>query len=175
MNIKNIISKNIRAVPQRGVAFENADYPFLMSSANVYKSITSALLELLKDYAFDYVVGIEATGFPIAGALAFEKDAGLVMMRKFGKLPGEVVLSEKFILPYKKEETQFEIQKDIKLKDKKVLLFDEALDSGQTLKYAVSLLEKAGAKNLTVCTITNLPKIYKISSFEVKSLIYGSY
>lgn len=175
MDIGELVSKNLRSVPQRGLEFENADYPFFMTNKDYYHQTLDALLESIKNKEFDYVVGMEATGLPIAGAIAYEKNAGLVMIRKFGKLPGEVIVSDPFFLPYKKNEVQLEIQKDIVLNNMKVLLFDEAIDTGSTLISAVSLLQKAGANNIQILTITNLPKIKQINGFELNSLIYGTY
>ncbi len=173
--IKKVINDSIRSIEQRGVQNLNADYPFMMANKTAFKSICDSLIAEAKKLNIDFVAGIEATGFPMAGVLAFSLNQGLIMIRKEGKLPGAVVLSEEFLLPYKNEKIKLEIQKDIELKNKTVLLFDEAIDSGNTLKNAVKLLYKADAKNVIVLTITNYPNLRDIERAKVISLIFGEY
>lgn len=174
-DIRSLLQKHVRSVEQRGVENLNADYPFLLAQSEAYPVLCDALLEKIAHIGVDYVAGIEALGFPIAGALAYARRTGFLSIRKDGTLPGEVIQSESFTIPYKNRHTKLEIQQDVPLSDKHVLLFDEAIDTGVSLTHAVRLLQKAGASVPAVLTLTNYPDIREIQGVPVISLIYGQY
>lgn len=174
-DIRALLQKHVRAVQQRGVENLNADYPYLFSKAEAYPVLCDALLEKIKDVHFDYIASIETLGFPMAGAIAYARRVGFISIRKEGTLPGDVFQSEAFTVPYKKRETILEIQKDIPFINKKVLLFDEAIDTGVSLTHAVHLLKTAGADVPAVLTLTNYPNFQKIEGIDVLSLVYGPF
>lgn len=97
------------------------------------------------------------------------------MIRKENKLPGDVVLSDSYFLPYKKINNKLEMQKDLDLKDKTILLFDEAIDTGATLKTAIDLIKKFEPEKIIILTISNFPNIKSFNDIEVLSLVYGPY
>lgn len=173
--ILGVLQKYVRAIEQRGVENLNADYPYLLAEPDAYAKICDALLEKITDVPFDYVAAIEALGFPLGGAIAHTRRVGFISIRKEGALPGTVLQSPSFSVPYKKRETRLEIQKDIPLHGKKVLLFDEAIDTGVSLTHAADLLAKAGAEVATILTITNYPDIKKIGAIPVLSLVSGKF
>lgn len=174
-DIRTLLQKHVRAVEQRGVENLNADYPYLFSKTEAYPVLCDALLEKIKNIHFDYVASIETLGFPMAGAIAHARRVGFIAIRKEGTLPGAVIQSENFTVPYKKRETVLEIQKDIPLEGKNVLLFDEAIDTGASLMHALDLLKMAGAGVPAVLTLTNYPNLQKIEEIDVLSLIYGPF
>lgn len=174
-NILRLLQKYVRAVEQRGVDNLNADYPYLLAEPEAYPVICDALLEKIADLPFDYVAAIEALGFPIGGAIAHARRVGFISIRKEGSLPGDVSQTAPFIVPYKNRQTRLEIQKDIPLSGKNVLLFDEAIDTGASLTQAVHLLTAAGAQIPSVLTITNYPNIRHIVKIPVISLVYGPF
>jgi len=89
--------------------------------------------------AFDLVAGVEARGFVLAAAAARGTDTGMLMLRKPGKLPGEV-LSESYELEY--GSAALEIHSG--LNGSRILLLDDVLATGGTLAAASTLLERAG-------------------------------
>jgi Adenine/guanine phosphoribosyltransferases and related PRPP-binding proteins len=97
------------------------------------------LYEIYKDKGITKIVGIESRGFVMASALAVKLGAGVVLCRKPGKLPGETVSET-----YEKEygEDTIEIHKDAITEDDVVLLHDDLLATGGTMKAALDLVKK---------------------------------
>lgn len=173
--MQDLLQKYVRCVEQRGVDNLNADYPYLFTEKDAFPALCDALIEKVADIPFDYIASIEALGFPMAGAIAHSRRTGFISIRKEGSLPGDVLQSEPFTVPYKKRPTVLEIQKDIPLKGKSVILFDEAIDTGVSLTHAVDLLISTGAHVSAVLTMTNFPNIKNIRDIPVLSLIYGPF
>ncbi len=105
---------------------------------------------------FDSIVGIEARGFIIGGALAYTLGKGFVPIRKAGKLPGEVE-KEEYALEYGTD--TIEIHKDGLAKGEKVLVIDDLLATGGTALASAALIEKLGAEIVEMAFIVNLPDI----------------
>jgi adenine phosphoribosyltransferase len=93
--------------------------------------------------SIDVVVSSEARGFILGGALAYELGVGFVPIRKKGKLPSNVVS-----LTYQKEyeSDTIEIHKDSIEPGQRVLLIDDLLATGGTIKANAELVEKLGGK-----------------------------
>ena len=105
---------------------------------------------------FDMVVGIEARGFIVGGALSYTLGRGFVPVRKVGKLPGEVV-SHEYQLEYGTDTV--EVHKDAIQKGSKVLLVDDLLATGGTALAAATLIEKLGGEVTEMAFIVNLPDV----------------
>lgn len=93
--------------------------------------------------AFDVVAGIEARGFVLAAAVAYASGAGLVPIRKAGKLPRATV-SAAYALEY--GEAVLEVHADAFEPGTRVLLLDDVLATGGTAAAAISLVEQAGGQ-----------------------------
>ena len=106
------------------------------------------------DIPIDMIVGIEARGFIIGGALSYTLGKGFVPIRKRGKLPAEVV-SHEYELEYGKDTV--EMHKDAIRKGSKILLVDDLLATGGTALAAASLVEKLGGSVSELAFIVNLP------------------
>ena len=106
------------------------------------------------DIPIDIIVGIEARGFIIGGALSYTLGKGFVPIRKRGKLPAEVV-SHEYELEYGKDTV--EMHKDAIRKGSKILLVDDLLATGGTALAAASLVEKLGGSVSELAFIVNLP------------------
>ncbi len=105
---------------------------------------------------FDLIVGIEARGFIIGGALSYTLGRGFVPIRKIGKLPAEVERYE-YELEYGTDTV--EIHKDAIEKGMKVLLVDDLLATGGTAAAAAALIEKLGGEVAEMAFIVNLPDV----------------
>jgi adenine phosphoribosyltransferase len=105
---------------------------------------------------FDVIVGIEARGFIIGGALSYTLGKGFVPIRKVGKLPAEVV-SHEYELEYGTDTV--EMHKDAVGEGEKVLLVDDLLATGGTALAAAALIEKLGGKVTEMSFIVNLPDV----------------
>jgi adenine phosphoribosyltransferase len=89
----------------------------------------------------DAVAGVEARGFLLAAAAAYELGVGVLVVRKPGKLPREVI-SESYDLEY--GSTSLEVQPSDFAPGTRILLLDDVLATGGTLSAAASLIERAG-------------------------------
>ena len=139
MNNK-ILLDNLRCIPDwpiKGVNFR--DVTTLFKNPKSLKEISDELYELYKDKGINKIVGIESRGFVMSSALATRIGAGVVLCRKPGKLPCETVQQS-----YAKEYgiDTIEIHKDAIEEGDVVLLHDDLLATGGTMKAACDLVKK---------------------------------
>ena len=119
----------------------------MFKSAECVKEMEKELVELYKDKGITKIVGIESRGFVMSSALAIELGAGIVLCRKPGKLPCETVQQS-----YAKEYgiDTIEIHKDAINENDVVLLHDDLLATGGTMKAACDLVRKFNPKKIYV-------------------------
>jgi adenine phosphoribosyltransferase len=98
----------------------------------------------------DKVVGIEARGFILGAPVAYHFGAGVIPVRKKGKLPHDTV-DEEYALEY--GTASLEIHRDAVKPGERVLVVDDVLATGGTAKAAANLVERIGGK---VCGIACL-------------------
>jgi len=147
MNNKTLM-KNLRCIkdfPQKGINFR--DVTTLFKSAECLRIMENELYDIYKDKGITKIVGIESRGFVMASALAVRLGAGVVLCRKPGKLPAETV-QESYSKEYGVD--TIEIHKDAITKDDIVLLHDDLLATGGTMKAAYNLVKKFNPKNIYV-------------------------
>jgi adenine phosphoribosyltransferase len=104
----------------------------------------------------DYIAGVEARGFLIGGAIAYELRKGLVPIRKKGKLPYETV-SHEYELEYGTD--SIEIHIDAVKKGDRVLIIDDLLATGGTSLACAALIEKLGGQVVELAFIVDLPDV----------------
>lgn len=142
------LMKNLRCIkdfPQKGINFR--DVTTLFKSAECLRIMEDELVDLYKDKGITKIVGIESRGFVMASALAVKLGAGVVLCRKPGKLPAETV-QESYSKEYGTD--TIEIHKDAITKDDVVLLHDDLLATGGTMKAAYNLVKKFNPKKIYV-------------------------
>jgi adenine phosphoribosyltransferase len=105
------------------------------------------------DPGFDAVVGVEARGFLLAAAVAYDAGVGLIPVRKAGKLPRQS-LSADYALEY--GTATLELHADAVRPGQRVLVVDDVLATGGTLAAAISLVEQAGAVVAAVSVVVEL-------------------
>jgi len=118
-----------------------------------------AIDQLLHPYAgvrFDKVVGLEARGFILGGAVAHQLSAGFVPIRKKGKLPGAVI-SEEYHLEY--GEAVVEIHDDAIQPGEKILVVDDLLATGGTAEAGIKLIERLGGEIIGCAFVIDLPDL----------------
>ena len=145
MNNKLLLD-NLRSIPDwpiKGVNFR--DVTTLFKSPEALKEINDAMYELYKDKGITKIVGIESRGFVMSSALAIRLGAGVVLCRKPGKLPCETV-QESYAKEYGID--TIEIHKDAINENDVVLLHDDLLATGGTMKAACDLVKKFHPKKV---------------------------
>ena len=134
--IETFISK-IPDYPKPGILFY--DISTLISNDQAFKASVDKLYDLIKNYKFELIAGIDARGFIFASSLAYKLNKGFVMIRKKNKLPGKTI-SIDYDLEYGKDT----LEVNVNLRSKDILLVDDLLATGGTANAACKLLEKSG-------------------------------
>lgn len=141
-----VLMKNLRCIPDwpiKGVNFR--DVTTLFKSAECLRIITNEMVDLYKDKGITKIVGIESRGFVMSSAVALQLNAGIVLCRKPGKLPCETV-QESYAKEYGID--TIEIHKDAINENDMVLLHDDLLATGGTMKAACDLVKKFNPKKV---------------------------
>jgi adenine phosphoribosyltransferase len=136
------VKAKLRRIPEfKGVVFW--DITPILKDKRTFRECIKRLAEHYKGKKIDVVVSNEARGFIIGAPLAYELGVGFVPIRKKGKLPSKCVN-----LTYKKEYEcdTIEIHEDAVEPGQKVLLIDDLLATGGTVKANVDLVEKLGGE-----------------------------
>lgn len=153
MNNETLI-KNLRNVPDfpiPGIQFK--DVSTLFKNSKCMKIMVNELYDIYKDQGITKVVGIESRGFVVGAALAVKLGAGFVMCRKPGKLPAQTV-QESFMKEYGKD--TIEIHSDAINENDVVLLHDDLLATGGSMKAAYNLVQKFAPKKTYINFIIEL-------------------
>lgn len=141
-----VLMKNLRCIPDwpiKGVNFR--DVTTLFKSAECLRIITNEMVDLYKDKGITKIVGIESRGFVMSSAVALQLNAGIVLCRKPGKLPCETV-QESYAKEYGID--TIEIHKDAINENDVVLLHDDLIATGGTMKAACDLVKKFNPKKV---------------------------
>ena len=139
--------------PKPGILFRDI-FPVLRN-ATTFKLLTEVLVDHVKTNSPDVevIVGLESRGFLFGPIMAQELGVSFVPVRKAGKLPGETI-QVTYSLEYGQDKC--EIQKDSIKAGVKVVIVDDLLATGGTMKAACDLLEKASANILDCLVIIEL-------------------
>lgn len=145
MNNETLLA-NLRSIPDwplPGINFR--DVTTLFKEPECIKIICDEMYDLYKDKGITKIVGIESRGFVMSSALAIRLGAGVVLCRKPGKLPCDTVQQS-----YAKEYgvDTIEIHKDAITPDDVVLVHDDLLATGGTMKAACDLVKKFNPKKV---------------------------
>ncbi|WP_302626535.1 adenine phosphoribosyltransferase [uncultured Eubacterium sp.] len=138
------VEKYIRSIPdfpEPGIIFR--DITTVMQDAEGFKIAIDAMVEKIKDLDFDLVVGLEARGFAFGTPIAYAVNKGFIPVRKKGKLPCETI-SQKYDLEYGSAEIEMHV--DAISPGQKVVIADDLIATGGTVKAAIDLVEKLGGE-----------------------------
>lgn len=138
-NLVKTMIRDVHDFPKEGIVFK--DITTAIKDPETFKRIIDFLTEQYKDKKIDYVAGIESRGFIFGAPLAYNLGAGLVLLRKPGKLPADVD-SVTYDLEYGTD--TIEIHKDAIEQGKRVVLIDDLLATGGTAAAACQLITKTG-------------------------------
>ena len=137
--------------PIKGIQFK--DVSTLFKDAECLRIMVEELYEIYKDKGITKVVGIESRGFIVGAALAFRLGAGFVMCRKPGKLPAETRKAT-YMKEYGKD--TIEIHTDAITENDVVLLHDDLLATGGSMKAAYDLVKEFNPKKVYINFIIEL-------------------
>ena len=123
--------------PKPGILFY--DITTLLKDADAYREAIRLMLDPYRAEKVDIVIGMESRGFIFSAPMAIELSAGLVPVRKLGKLPAET-LSVEYALEY--GSNTLEIHRDAIEPGQKVLIVDDLLATGGTVQGTIELVER---------------------------------
>jgi adenine phosphoribosyltransferase len=151
------IKSKIRTIPhfpKQGIMFR--DITTLLKDAQGFRKTVDEFVQRYTGADIDVIVGLEARGFILGGAIAHQLGKGFVPIRKAGKLPGKKV-SHEYTLEYGKD--KIEVHEDAIKKGDRVLIVDDLLATGGTALAAAALVEKLGGVVTEMAFIVDLPEV----------------
>ncbi len=143
--------RNVPDFPKKGIMFR--DITTVFKDAACLHELAEGMCEMYKNKGITKVLGIESRGFIMGPIVANHIGAGFVTIRKPGKLPADTLQQE-----YEKEygTDKIEIHKDALSADDVVLIHDDLLATGGTMKAAYDLVKKFGIKKVYINFIIEL-------------------
>ncbi len=155
-NKKNVIDyiRTIPDFPHEGIMFR--DVTTLFSDPRGFRICIDQLLSPYAGMRIDKVVGLEARGFILGGAVAHQLSVGFVPIRKKGKLPGKTI-EQAYKLEY--GDAVMEVHDDAILPGEKVLVVDDLLATGGTAEAGIKLIERMGGEVVSAAFVIDLPEL----------------
>ena len=153
MTIKSHI-RTIPHYPKQGVMYR--DITTLLKDSVSFRATINELVNRYTGAKIDVVAAVEARGFIIGAALAFQLGVGFVPIRKKGKLPAETV-GQDYELEYGTD--RIEMHVDAVSKGDYVLLVDDLIATGGTAEAACKLVENMGGSITECCFVVDLPDL----------------
>ena len=148
--LKKII-RDVPDFPKKGILFK--DITTLLQDAQSYQRTIDLIAHRYIDRRIDKVVGVEARGFIIGSALAYKLCAGVVLVRKPGKLPSET-FSKTYDLEYGTD--TLEIHRDSIKPGERILIADDLLATGGTMAAVVDMIQNMGGEIVECCFVAEL-------------------
>lgn len=145
--------RTIRNFPKAGIQFRDVT-TLLLDPVGLAQSVEALVATI--DGPVDLVAAIEARGFAIGGALAVRLGAGLLLVRKDGKLPGDTI-TEDYALEYGSD--RLAIHDDSCPAGSRVLIVDDLIATGGTALAAVRLIKRAGGTTVGARFLIDLPAL----------------
>ncbi len=155
--------------PKEGIMFR--DVTTILSDKDGFKLAIDGLIEKLKDVDFDVILGSESRGFVFGAPVAYAMNKGLILVRKKGKLPREVI-SEDYDLEYGK--ATLEMHADAIKEGQKVVIIDDLIATGGTTEAVIRLAEREGGKVVKIGFVLELEGLKgreRLKNYDVFSLV----
>ncbi len=152
-SVKDYI-RTIVDFPHEGIMFR--DVTTLFADPRGFRMAIDQMLHPYAGQQIDKVVGLEARGFILGGAIAHQLSKGFVPIRKKGKLPGAVI-SQDYKLEY--GEAVVEVHDDAIEPGEKILLVDDLLATGGTAEAGIKLIERLGGEIIGCAFVIDLPDL----------------
>lgn len=152
-SVKDYI-RTIIGFPHDGIMFR--DVTTLFADPRGFRMCVDQMLQPYAGKSIDRVVGLEARGFILGGAIAHQLSVGFVPIRKKGKLPGTVI-TQGYTLEY--GDAIVEIHNDAINAGERVLVVDDLLATGGTAEAGIKLIERLGGEVVGCAFIVDLPDL----------------
>jgi len=161
--------RDIPDFPQKGIVFK--DITPLLNDPRAFKQAMNVMADAYVGRDIDLVVGIEARGFIIGAALAYILNAGLIPLRKPGKLP---FLTHRLQYTLEYGAAELEIHRDAIKAGQRVIIVDDLLATGGTVGAAVDLVKAFEAEIVGVSFLVELGFLQgrnRLQGYEVHALM----
>ncbi|MGI6154953.1 MAG: adenine phosphoribosyltransferase [Enterococcus sp.] len=168
MNLKDYIA-SIPNYPSEGVTFR--DISPLMADGQAYRYATQQIVDYASEKKIDMIVGPEARGFIVGCPVAYEAGVGFAPVRKPGKLPRKTI-EVSYELEYGTD--TLTIHEDAIKPGQRVLICDDLLATGGTIKASIELIERLGGVVVGcafLIELTDLKGRDKIKDYDILSLM----
>lgn len=165
--------RDIKDFPKKGIIFK--DITTLLRDGDRFHLAVDKIADKYKSKKVDAVISVEARGFIFGSAVAYKLGAGIVPVRKKGKLP-YLTHSVTYDLEYGQD--TLEIHRDAFKKGARVLIVDDLLATGGTTRAVIDLIEKIGGEVVGVAFLIELVSLKgrtKLKGYPVHSLIKDKY
>jgi adenine phosphoribosyltransferase len=172
VNEPSSLAQYIRDIPdwpKKGILFR--DITPLLADPKAFPAAVEALCEPFRDAGVQYVAAVEARGFIFGAAAAERLNAGFIPIRKKGKLPYKTE-SVSYDLEYGTD--TIEMHRDAVRRGARVLMVDDLLATGGTMRAACHLVEKVGAKVVGITfliELTDLQGRKQLTGYNIHSVI----
>ncbi len=143
--------RTIPDFPEPGIMFR--DITTVLQDPDGLQLAINTMQDMVKDVDFDVVVGAESRGFIFGTAIAYNLKKGFSMARKKGKLPCETI-SEEYELEY--GTAAMEMHVDAIKPGQKVIIVDDLIATGGTLKAMIKLIERLGGEVVGILVLMEL-------------------
>jgi len=165
--LENLI-KTYNDFPKKGIAFK--DVLGIIQDPEVFREL---IFKMSSDQIIrrsEAIISVEARGFIFGSAIAFQASKPIILARKPGKLPGEII-QEDYNLEYGKN--SLSIQKDALKKYSSYAIVDDLLATGGTVECVANLVNKIGKEVIGLLTVVELEKLQGRTKlkFPVESVI----
>jgi adenine phosphoribosyltransferase len=161
--------RDVPDFPRQGILFK--DITTLLKDGVAFKASIDQLTDLVRGHAPDLVIGMESRGFIFAAPIAYQLGAGFVPVRKLGKLPAKVISAE-YELEY--GTNTLELHTDAIASGQRVLIVDDLLATGGTVRATIDLVERLGGNVVAVAFLVELVGLHgrdHLGGYEVASLL----
>lgn len=168
MDFKSLI-REVEDFPKPGISFK--DVTTLLKDKDAFHAAIETIAQYYEGKGIDVVTGPEARGYIFASALAFRLGAGFVPVRKPGKLPGN---TRRISYSLEYGEDALEVTEDAFQPGQKVLVVDDLLATGGTIRATIDLVESLGAKVVGagfIIELTFLNGRNRLEGHDILSLI----
>ncbi len=143
------------------------DITTLLQDPQGLRMVVDGLKAEYKHQKIDKIAGIEARGFIIGAALAYELGVGFVPIRKAGKLPAETI-SQSYELEYGTD--QLEVHTDAIEEGERILLVDDLIATGGTAEASIALIQKLGGVVMGCAFVIDLPDLGGMKQLEAAGI-----